>query len=1098
MVSLRFLAALVLVLVLAHPLAAGEIRSDQVAASFDAKWSLKGIGSEPGSFVAELVGLRIADPTGGVEVEDSDVPAATRNAGEDFFTVGKHSEKLSLDYTHECAAKESLASTFTLTNLTDTTRCVEIEYRFRLRDRAMDAFIPGEGDFEGLPQNGKLVASYIAGYVGKNLVVPLVTLYSADAGFTACAELVTPIPSFAVSAERKPSSVELIVSRTRLRLDGRGSRTVTTHFFPHAGCWRPGLGFARSHWPELFQTREGAERLQVRGNGGGGLASYYPYDGADEKFWQSYNMKNNPWGDGFSMPYLFAWFGNYYFTELGDEWAPRAMTKWYDIHQHPEHYPAEFLEGKPAEDANWLEILKWLNSRSVDWELFQKFRHTPGMPEGAKMWAKFSHARVKEFLALAKKHGIVTMAYWNPCEVWDNWALDVFAGYEVPGWHHYEDCTLCNIHPDSPVEKVYWEKAKAIIDDYEDLTGLHVDQAYYGWEDRRRDDGFSIDERGPFSDLHRNIGRFVRKVTEYAHSKGKYTDQNHPQASIEVSGWCDVACVEDRCSPGLGQEIGRYGTIGSRTCIQLYPIEERMQINLRNGWFTNMGVAEEAYLDVKPRSTSYWLSRLYPPVFDLFRGRQWVLEPKCLELPEGYDGNLFVRGDGNYVATIISYGEHTSSPWWHVAVPVTIRIADAPGVKAAYQLSADFLGPRKIPFSTVGDTISISLPVHKSASAVVLARSGRFVTLDRYGFRAGTQNLVPVILDNFTDEPWEFSALVTYPGNNYKLSAHVLPGGTESAPFYADNPRTGATAYGFFRFRIHMDPEATLPMPEEKERHIATFEIADENPVAAFLAPSQPLVQRDLSNSTQGGYRPYWEAFPLHIGVGEQGSFEIGVLNVTDDALVVKLAASAKGADPTDPPTEMSVAAHEAKSVPLSVVGTTPGAGELSVTFTATGTQARRSVAFQVFGTALSEADVGAAKSVTLIADIWGQTSGSRKKPIYLNNAAVGALEGGAGYRVWTTRVRTKLSDEALKALRVKNAVRIENPEKESFKIRRAMIEIVTSDSRTFLLEANPVPVSYATELVSQAGGQVEREWRFAEGRLIKFGEPINLVFPAR
>lgn len=75
------------------------------------------------------------------------------------------------------------------------------------------------------------------------------------------------------------------------------------------------------------------------GNGGGGLASYYAFNGMDEKFWQTYVMKSSPWGDGFSYPYLFAWFGNYYFDETEGGCIPRVMTKWYDIHQHPEHYP---------------------------------------------------------------------------------------------------------------------------------------------------------------------------------------------------------------------------------------------------------------------------------------------------------------------------------------------------------------------------------------------------------------------------------------------------------------------------------------------------------------------------------------------------------------------------------------------------------------------------------------------------------------------------------------------------------------------------------------------------------------------------------------
>jgi len=643
------------------------------APSFAASGLPSTIRRHDGAPIAKLVKTIIIDRTGG----------------------DKRTENLQLDITHRHTVGDSVAVTTGLTNLTNELRCIDVQYHFRLQDVGYDVFTPGDGGFESFPQNGKYVAQYLAGWFGKKLVIPLGTLYAQDAGFTACAELITPIRSFVFSAEKKDGKVHLVITRNRLRLDPDGSISVTTHFVAHEGCWRPGLAFARKGWPELFYVKKGAEILQVRGNGGGGLASYYAYNGMDEKFWQTYVMKSSPWGDGFSYPYLFAWFGNYYFDETEGGCIPRVSTKWYDIHQHPEHYPQGFLDGKPAEDAPWREVIDWLNSRKVDEELFQKFRHTKGMPIGAQMWAKFTHEHAKKMLALSKKYGPVTMAYWNPSEVWDNWGLDVFKGYEVPGWRSFQDCTLANIHPGSPVEKIYWRKAKAIIDNYDDLTGLHIDQAYYGWTDRRHDDGFSIDEKGPFSDLHRNIGRFVRRVTQYAHSKGKYTNQNHPNASIELTGWTDLALVEDRCSPELGQEFGRYGTIGNRACLQQYPSEVRMQTNLRNGWFTNMGVPNKAYLNIKPRNTSYWLSRFYPPIFDLFRGRQWVLEPNCLELQKGYDGNLFKRPDGNYVATVISRGEHTTTAYWRVNVPVTIRIADAPNVKGAYLISADQLGKQQ-------------------------------------------------------------------------------------------------------------------------------------------------------------------------------------------------------------------------------------------------------------------------------------------------------------------------------------------------------------------------------------------------------------------
>ena len=1083
------------VLITAATAAGAELSSDRASATFDAKGTLRTLGRDPATPLAELVGIEILDRTRALKVLDNTVTADKISPrGRSRLTVEKQSTALEIDYSFEYSAEDSLAATFVMANRTDDLRCMEIRYRFRLRDLGYEVFFPGEGDFDGFPEGGRAVASYIAGYVGKKLTIPFGTLYAKDAGMSFCAALDVPIQSFIFSAERKNGSVEVIVTRNRIRLEAKGRRSVTTHFVPHEGCWRPGLAFVRKHYPDLFTVKEGAERLQARSTSDSSLASYYPYNGLDEKFWQTY-VTHSPWREGLSIPYMHAWSGSYYCDE--EEWVPYVMRKWDDIHRNPGHYPEGFLEGKPAEDAGWREIVDWIDSREVDAKLFQRFRRTKGMSSGARTWARFSHRRVNEYLALAKKYGSLTMLYWNPSEVWDNWALDVFKGYEVPGWR-WMDCTLCNIHPGSPVERTYWRNAKAIIDNYPDLTGLHVDQAYYGWEDRRRDDGFSIDERGPFSDLHRNIGRLVRKVTAYAHSKGKYSDQNHPYASIEVSGWCDLACVEDRCSPGMGQEPGRYITVGNRGCIQLYAREERMQMNLRNGWFTYLGVPPAALLDKEPRGSYCWRSWLYTPVFELFRGRTWVLEPNCVRLPEGYDGNLFKRPDGNYVATVISYGESITTPYWRVAVPVGIRIAEAARVKTAYLISADQLGPKKIDFTREGDAISIEVPRHKSASAILLGVEGRFVSIDRVSFREGREHLVSAVLDNLSGEPWTWGALVVYPWDAYKLEASVAPGATEKAVFYAGGQRAKASTHGHFRLRMHMDPGCVIPMPEEKERHIATFEIAEEGPVGFWLAPSMPLVRARQSNSRQGGDLPLWNVFPLRIEVGRTASFEAGLVNNTDEEITVKLTYRTGGCEAIDAPVGVRLGARECRSVPIAVKGTTPCAGELAVTVQATDVRRTDGRTFQVLGKALEERDLARVKSVSLIADLWGTTSKSKEKPVFLNNEEVGVLEGGGGYNVWHGRVRTELSEAASRALRLSNELRIENPKRDAFKIRHAMLEVETNDARFFLLRPDGRAKSTSkTEESDQAGTISYVDWVFSEGERVGPGEPMTFVIPA-
>lgn len=719
------------------------------------------------------------------------------------------------------------------------------------------------------------------------------------------------------------------------------------------------------------------------------------------------------------------------------------------------------------------------------------------MPVGAQMWSKFTHERAKKMLALSKKYGPVTMAYWNPSEVWDNWGLDVFKGYEVPGWRSFQDCTLANIHPGSPVEKIYWRKAKAIIDNYDDLTGLHIDQAYLRVDRPAPRRWFFYRRERPVqrpAPQHRPLRAQSHRVRTF---KRKIHQSKSSNASIELTGWTDLALVEDRCTPELGQEFGRYGTIGNRACLQQYPSEVRMQTNLRNGWFTNMGVPNKAYLNSKLRNTNYWLSRFYPPIFDLFRGRQWVLEPNCLELSDGYDGNLFKRPDGNYVATVISRGERTTTAYWRVNVPVTIRIADAPKVKGAYLISADQLGPKKLAFARKGNTITIKLPRHKSASAILLGVAGRFVSLERASFRAGRLQKVNVVCDNFTDQPWDFDAVVAYPGNNYKLKAHVAPGSSEKTHFYADHPRREASAYGFFRFRMHMDKGVVIPMPEEKDRHIATFEIADENALGFWVSPTMPLLKQRQSNSMQGGYLPCWNVFPLHVNVGEKALFEVGLINNTDEEMQVKLTYNVKGVKVIDAQQSLTLDPRASRSVPVALETTHPGAGQLTVAIVAPDINTTRTSSFKVFGSQLAQDDLAKIKSVSLVADLWGRTSKSKKKPIFLNDTEVGILEGGfGGNSAWTIRVRTKLSENAAKALKLANTVRIDNPQKDSFKIRLAMLEVTTDDGRTLLLRADPRPVSTAKKQIWENSKPYEEDWILAEGHRVGLGERMMLAIP--
>ena len=1077
------IGVVLLVLIFLYGFAYGgeeKISSDKVIALFGKGGNLLSIGTKSEGSFAKLISLKIYDRTQKMKIDDSKVKATIITPLDKGFLVKKKSKAMGLEYTIEYKVKNSLSSKVTLKNLTDKLRCMEIEYHFQLLDKGYQPFFPGRDDFPSWAEGkGKLVHDYIAGWVGTPLTLPAGTLYAKekDMGISFVAEFNVPIISFVISMERNNGKIDVIVSRTRVRLDPHSSRSVTTHFVPHRGDWRCGLAFIRSKWRKFFYVKEGSEKFE--GN----------------------------WYD-FSIPTVTtAWFGNY-FPER-KKWLPAIDQKWKHINDHPEIYPKWFLKGKPRKDADWREILKWLEDQAKkipDPGAFGKELRKKGAPWSVSLWRFYTREEMREKFKENRKAGIPTMLYWNPSEGWVNWVYGLFKGYEVPGWYSSYGTALYNIQPGSVVEKVLWKKTKYIIDNYPNLTGLHVDQAYYGWEDRRHDDGFSIDEKGSFSDLHRNIGRFVRKVTEYAHQHGMYTDQNHPQASIELSGWSDLALVEDRDAIGMGQEYGRYITIGNRNCINLQMHESQWQINLRNGWFTNRRLSPKQDINKLPGRAYYnWYIYLYSPLFELYKGREWVLEPNCLELPDGYDGNLFKRPDGNYVATIISYGEKITSPYWRINVPVKVRIKDAEKVKAVYLISGDILGPRKINFHREGENLFIFLRRHRSVSEILLATNGHFVSINSgFSVKPDTKETISLALDNFTDKEWNWNGIIQYPETfilepaNWipvlkgvkkegvvisKQKVNIPPYSTKEIKFSVDVP--SKTPSGFLRLQLLSNYRSILPVPDPKPipQNLSSLEFALEGKLSAWVVPPRKLIERSLSNSLQGGYLPFYQVFPIYIEEKEQSIFGLGVANNTDTNMKVSFTFETKGVKIKDAPTSIVLSPHSVKHLELKVIGQEPGEGRIKVRVISNKNSAEATYAFQVIGLFLSKKDLSEVVSVNLISDLWGKTKPG--KPVYLNGEKVGVLERGGGYDVWINRIITKLSKDAVKALGEKNVLKIKNPDDDKFKIRNVFLEVKTKDNRIFFLKAKNSHI-YSTPF----------NWSYSEGERFPFGEKMVWHLP--
>lgn len=124
------------------------------------------------------------------------------------------------------------------------------------REVVMDFQVKVPGDFTHVfladgrgPQ--PLSATGSATYRGA-CCLPAVTFFGADSGVTVAAPFEVPAPSLTFSWVHTPEAVDVTVTISNLRLPAQGQARAGLLIGRHEGCWRPGLGWLVSLYPEYF------------------------------------------------------------------------------------------------------------------------------------------------------------------------------------------------------------------------------------------------------------------------------------------------------------------------------------------------------------------------------------------------------------------------------------------------------------------------------------------------------------------------------------------------------------------------------------------------------------------------------------------------------------------------------------------------------------------------------------------------------------------------------------------------------------------------------------------------------------------------------
>jgi len=1092
-----------------------EIASDTIVARMTgdgALVSIAPVGAE-GLLAGPAVRLRIAEHKTNRSIDDARVPPRNTKLTGAKLVIEKELENADLSWTHTFEATSALSWKITFQNLSDSLRAVDAEFALQLKGSDFEAFFPGQNDFPEWPDGGTLHYCYQFFYgndvpvvARRNpLVLPLACVYSRtrNVGFSVVADLDAPILPATFELSRSAEGVQILLARPHLRLDPGGSRTIVVHLVPHAGDWRACLAWVRDRWPECFWVPQGLEKFQSAQYGWiSGLGYHYPEQYLSDAYWRHDRFRNWPWKTGVAhMAGFDRWRG---------QWIPAVAHKWTHMTRHPEVYPEGFLDGMPPADAPYGEIVKFVESRKPTRALREKLQgirkkgspgeYAPSSPYIC-LWDRVTTDKLREFLDVMHRNNVYGFYYLNPRDVWYPYARDEFPDSLVSGptLAYGFDWTICDPYAGSAFRKKCIDEVERLFRLYPDIDGIFLDQCFGSNRNLGKDDGLFLDEElTPLSAFSWDLACLIRDIAKIAHDNGKYVWQNHCHERIDITRYCDLALVEGRIALGMGQEPTRYATIGNRCCVTLGPRERQYQAALRNGWYA--GQLDVPPLDRAARLTARdrmdkmtargadnlaWTSRLYYPLFDLLRGRHWVLQPHCITAPDGMEGSLFKRPDGNYVAALVSFGETRTTPWLRLDVPLTVRFHGASEIKAAYVFNNDRLGPLKIPFTRMDDEITITIPRHRSASAVLLAKSGRFVSLESGpSVRKGAQERIVLAFDNFTEQLWSWKGTAWTKHSPHRFYEEISAGKGVSRGFAAETKTFPGDP--FLHFRLAMDSDCLIPAPDGAPERVATFELYAEEPIQAFVAPPRKLIARSLSNSNQGGYVPFHQALPLHLCVGESASFEVGLVNNSDTIQEITLTLEGERTAVEDAPSAVRVGARSHRRIIVKAKGTEVGHGSLRLKAVAEAGSADFTLPIEVIGGELAQADLARVRSVALLADVWGRVNSSKKKTVHLNNVEVADLAGGHGAPMWTTILRTSLGDDALKAIKTANDVRIENPKKDNIKVRNVVLEVTLNTGSIIHLRSDPSVRSTSPS------------WMHAEGVRVEAGKPMTWEMPAR
>ena len=435
----------------------------------------------------------------------------------------------------------------------------------------------------------------------------------------------------------------------------------------HAGCWRPGLDWLVKKYPTYFHAGHPQAADLLEGGFLVGTPSTTPQQAKQAK-------------------------------ALGANVV--------EIHAHYAHYGCYF----PQKDT-------WHTVEARGNTIYQNiFKH------------ERSVEKIRQSIKMFKKHGIVPLLYLQLAgDAYMPYAEEKFPesiALNLDGQkmgQKYFQAWMMNSDPSLPFGESIDKEIDRFFKLYPDAGGIFWDQPCYDAIDRAHHDGLTMVDNKPMYRLVFCYQKHRDKLLSQAHKRGMVVSMNSP-AYIELAEGVDQIMSE--------------GTSWTADVVQYYCTHRPM---LAYSYIRHSDGAEQMFQKAlltgaschaagntirpnwKPSKRLERVFAMYRPLLAHLVGREWVLEPHPLEMPQGADGNIFKGRDDNYYITVLSTSVSALRSRG-LRLKVSIRAAKniskvtywGPGTKA-----------QEATFTLTDSTAELTLPKHKGVSLVKLSIATR-------------------------------------------------------------------------------------------------------------------------------------------------------------------------------------------------------------------------------------------------------------------------------------------------------------------------------------------------------------------------------------